>query len=130
MSSAKGETLSIHSQKDNTISSEIIPIAEAHSISEDMSPLIFDADKDGDMDLYVVSGGVESEQDTVELQDRLYLNDGQGNYELAPAEALPKMNFSGSAVAASDFDRDGDLDLLLEEGYAEGSIQRVQRVLS
>ena len=113
VSSAKGETLSIHSQKDNTISSEIIPIAEAHSISEDMSPLIFDADKDGDMDLYVVSGGVESEQDTVELQDRLYLNDGQGNYELAPAEALPKMNFSGSAVAASDFDRDGDLDLFV-----------------
>ena len=103
----------MHFQNEDVISSKIIPSAEVHSISEDMSPLIFDADKDGDMDLYVVSGGVESEQGSPELTDRLYLNDGQGNYELAPADSLPKLNFSGSAVAASDFDRDGDLDLFV-----------------
>ena len=113
VSSAKGEPLSMHFQNEDVISSKIIPSAEVHSISEDMSPLIFDADKDGDMDLYVVSGGVESKQGSPELTDRLYLNDGQGNYELAPADSLPKLNFSGSAVAASDFDRDGDLDLFV-----------------
>ena len=113
VSSAKGEPLSMHFHNEDVISSKIIPSAEVHSISEDMSPLIFDADKDGDMDLYVVSGGVESEQGSPELTDRLYLNDGQGNYELAPADSLPKLNFSGSAVAASDFDRDGDLDLFV-----------------
>ena len=113
VSSAKGEPLSMHFQNADVISSKIIPSAKVHSISEDMSPLIFDADKDGDMDLYVVSGGVESEQGSPELTDRLYLNDGQGNYELAPADSLPKLNFSGSAVAASDFDRDGDLDLFV-----------------
>ena len=113
VSSAKGEPLSMHFQNADVISSKIIPSAEVHSISEDMSPLIFDADKDGDMDLYVVSGGVESEQGSPELTDRLYLNDGQGNYELAPADSLPKLSFSGSAVAASDFDRDGDLDLFV-----------------
>ena len=81
--------------------------------SEDMAPLFFDADSDGDADLYVVSGGGECEPSDPVLRDRLYLNDGHGNFTAAPDGALPDLRDSGGPAAAGDFDRDGDLDLFV-----------------
>jgi len=81
--------------------------------SEDMAPLFFDADGDGDADLYVVSGGVECEPADPVLRDRLYLNDGHGNFTAAPKGTLPDLRSSGGPAAAADFDRDGDLDLFI-----------------
>ena len=81
--------------------------------SEDMGALFFDADGDGDLDLYAVSGGVECEPGAPVLRDRLYLNGAKGDFTKAPDGTLPDVRDSGSVVAAADLDRDGDLDLFV-----------------
>lgn len=98
-----------------------VPLAggpwEADRDSEDMGALIFDADRDGDLDLYVASGSTEWPVGDARYADRLYLNEGAGSgspVKFRKAEGvLPDLRHSSSSVAGADFDRDGDVDVFV-----------------
>jgi hypothetical protein len=87
-------------------------VFERDRVSEDLGAAFFDADGNGSVDLYVVSGGSEFSDMAPALRDRLYLNDGKGNFRKATGH-LPAIYTSGSRVAPHDFDDDGDIDLFV-----------------
>lgn len=80
---------------------------------EDMESHIFDWDNDGDLDLYVVSGGNEFPQYSSLYADRLYLNDGRGTLMRHGSKTLDTYPKSGKTVTSIDFDNDGDQDLII-----------------
>ena len=77
---------------------------------EAMGAAFFDAEGDGDQDLYVVSGGSREEGLSTAYQDQLYINDGHGSFQSA-TNGLPLTRSSGGCVTVADFDGDGDPDI-------------------
>ena len=79
---------------------------------EDVAALFFDADKDGDADLFIGAGGNNVEMGMWELEHRLYMNDGKGNFVL-DRKAFPGNAMNIATAVAADYDGDGDLDLFI-----------------
>jgi len=79
---------------------------------EEMDSEFFDIDNDGDLDLYVISGGNEYEIRSKNLYDQLYINDGEGNFT-NQSNQLPFMETSGQRLSVADYDQDGDMDVFI-----------------
>ncbi len=86
-------------------------VFEGHKHGEDVGAEFADIDNDGDLDLYVVSGSGEPEK-SYGIQDRLYINDGTGNFTYK-SDALPDIRYNGSCVVAIDVNSDGFQDLFV-----------------
>ncbi len=112
---AKDQPGAVFFWKDEIFSRRESPALDSDRVSEDTDCLFFDADGDGDLDLYVASGGSELPASSSALLDRLYINDGLGR--LARSEQVFASGSAGfeptGAVATADVDADGDLDLFV-----------------
>jgi hypothetical protein len=89
-----------------------LPLDNTIRRPEMMGTLLFDADGDGDLDLYAAAGSNEFPAGTKNYGDQFFTNDGKGNFSYS-ASALPQNFTSKSCVKAADFDKDGDLDLFI-----------------
>ena len=88
------------------------PIFDEHSEHDDVDAVFFDANRNGHPDLYIVSGGNFDRMNGPVYQDRLYLNDGFGNFTHAP-DAIPQMHTSGGSVTPLDIEGNGEVDLFV-----------------
>ena len=99
-------------QKNGSFIQKTIPNSTRSGKTKDMGIVLFDADNDGDLDIYVAGGGYQSKPNSTAYQDKLFINDGKGNFKI-DTTSLPKNFASKSCVRAADFDNDGDLDLFI-----------------
>lgn len=105
--------------QNGSFSQKEIPDFEKDKEFEDVGALFFDANGNGFLDLYVVSGGNEHLANNPLYQDRLYINDGKGNFK-REKNALPEFFTSGGVVKAHDINGDGQLDLFVGSRLTPG----------
>lgn len=110
---ASGQAGQLYLQSNNGFSKKSSETFQNDKNYEDIESIFFDFDSDNDLDLYVVSGGNEFAENSSYYADRLYLNDGKGNFTRFDSDILNSNPKSGKTVAAIDFDKDGDYDLLV-----------------
>lgn len=99
-------------RKDNTFKSYGQNVFLQDAQYEDVDALFVDINNDGFQDLYVVSGGNEFPEGHSLLEDRLYVNDGKGNF-IRSSGLLPKLYSNGSCIRSADFNKDGFADLFI-----------------
>lgn len=112
----KSETSTLYAYNEKAVLSEInTEDFSSDSGFEDTDAVFFDADGDGDLDLYVSSGGSEFRPNDPSLLDRLYMFE-EGGY-VRSSDRVPYVYASTSSVAAIDIDTDGDLDLVIGSNF-------------
>lgn len=114
---AKGQTGKLFLSQANGKYIEITEPFKFNIKSEDTDAVFFDSDNDGDLDLYVASGGKSFSKYDFSLNDRLYINDGKHNFSLKMEALQFDTPISTSVVSVYDFDQDGDLDIFIGERF-------------
>ena len=113
---AKGESSAMFVSKNNSYEKIIDPFSKKSS-AEDVVAEFFDSDNDGDIDLYVGSGGKAFSMYNQNLNDRLYINDGKGKFDLSTKSFEFENPISTGAVAIDDYNNDGLMDLFIGERF-------------
>ncbi len=111
-SSSKYSPMVFLQNKEGSFSEKALFEDAKDMLFEEEGMVLFDLENDGDLDLYMVSGSNEFPVDSDQYKDRLYINDGKGNFTLSK-DKMPTINASGSVVKATDFDNDGFIDLFV-----------------
>jgi hypothetical protein len=110
---AIAQAAALYIQQENGIFQKVsVPIFEKDKFYEDLGIQIFDADNDGDQDIYIASGGNEFNEGSQGYEDRFYENKGTLIFE-RNLSAIPDTRISGLEVSLNDYDKDGDLDLFV-----------------
>ena len=114
---AKGQSGKLLISKNNKAYQEISEPFKINTKSEDMDAVFFDSDNDGDLDLYVASGGKSFSKFDFALHDRLYINNGKNNFSLKSNALSFTTPISTSVVEVYDYDQDGDQDIFIGERF-------------
>ena len=110
---AKGQSGQLYLQTpEGNFTKKEEPLFKQYADFEDVAVLLFDADKDGDLDLFIGSGGNNVAPNQREIQHRLYKNDGKGNFSI-DGSAFTNNNMNISVAVNYDYDGDGDEDLFV-----------------
>ena len=109
---AKGQKSALYLQTKSGTFTKNTNIFAKDKKHEDVGAVFFDADNDGDKDLYVISGGTELEVNDGYYLDRFYENMGNGSF-VKKHSAIPNITSSGLRISTTDFDNDGDVDLFI-----------------
>lgn len=115
---AAQQSAQLYFQTENGNLQQNVQSFDQHAHYEDNAALFIDVDNDGDQDLYVASG-TDNTKSTELLQDRLYINNGNGQFNHEP-NRLPIINQSTKAIVPLDWDQDGDLDLFVGGRHSPG----------
>ncbi len=86
------------------------PVFQLDAMYEDIDAIAFDIDNDNDLDIYALSGGNDFPEGDPMLEDRVYINDGKGNFTKLNSKLLAT---NGGSVSSYDYDKDGLLDIFI-----------------